>query len=489
MRTTTAAALARACSVSRLLEASHRSLWARNLLVLLLWLIVWKISWLVEVTRHASVWFPAAGLTFAALLTMGLSAVPALTAGCILVSLYTAHLYQIDITPGRLLVSSVLFALAHISSYALGALGLRALTRRGLRDIPGTIVSFLVIAAGSSLLATALILPVLVVTGMMPMADVAKTWLPFWIGDLAGVLAISPISVALLGVLVPRPLFRLAGVAGPERPVVKRLLVAKVALTAALLSGFMLLAYWSQSPDSAFAIFFLVIPHMWIACTESPVSNVLTVGLSSLLIAFWVNVLGLMGLVMVYQFAICVIGANTLFGLAIPVLLSDNLHLRKMAFTDRLTQAASRELLEQQAQHAVNRCRRGDDSLSLVVLDLDHFKRINDSHGHLAGDRALQELCRVVQGCLRVDDTLARLGGDEFVVLLPHSRPDEAVLVVERIVGELGRIRVADVGRLSASFGVAGWRPDEDYEGLFRRADRALYQSKLEGRNRYSIAG
>ncbi|MBP7865823.1 MAG: sensor domain-containing diguanylate cyclase [Acidobacteria bacterium] len=483
-----ASAIARACSTPGLIQALSRSAVARSGLILLAWLFVWEIGWLVEYTRHASLWYPVAGLTFAALLMMGSAAAPALAAGCLLASLSTAHHYHINLPFLDLLSAGLFFAVAHIAPYALGAFALRVSTRRGVRDITAAIVSFLVIAAGSSLLATALVLQALVMTGMMPAADLSKTWLPFWIGDLAGVLVISPVFVGLLSALLPRPLFRLSGVAGSKRSAIHPRLAAKMALTALLLSGCMLLAHWSQSPDSAFAIFFLVIPHMWIACSEAPFANVLVVALSSFLIAFWVNVLHLMDFVMVYQFAICVIGANTLFGLAVPALLSDNLHLRKMAFTDKLTQAASRERLEQLAFQAVNRCRQGNAGLSIVVFDLDYFKKINDSHGHQAGDQALQELCRVVQKRLRAVDTLGRLGGDEFVVLLPHTRLDEAIRIVERIIDELRSLKVADIGGLSASFGVAAWCPDEDYEALFRRADRALYQSKLEGRDRFSVA-
>lgn len=483
------AAIARADSAPSLLKVLHRSGLARSALILLLWLFVWELGWLVEYTRHASVWYPVAGLTFASLLMMGLSSVPALTACCILASFLTARHYDIGLPFPDLVVASLAFAAAHIAPYALGAFILRVLTRRGVRDITVTIVSFLVIAAGSSLLATALVLPTLVATGMMPAADVAKTWLPFWIGDLAGVLVIAPVFVGLLGLLLPRPLFRLSGVAGFSRPDIHRRLLAKMALTALLLTACMLLAHWSQSSTSAFAIFFLVIPHMWIACSEPPFSNVSIVALNSFLIAFWANVFQLMDFVMVYQFALCVIGANTLFGLAVPALLSDNRMLRKMAFTDKLTEAASRERLEQEALLAVTRCQQGQGSLSLFLFDLDYFKIINDEHGHQVGDRALQEMCRAVQKRLRTADMLGRFGGDEFVVLLPDTGLDEAVLIVERIITELRNLQVADIDGLSASFGVAAWRRDEDYEALFRRADRALYQSKQDGRNRFTVAG
>lgn len=471
-----------------LLQLLRRSWLARNLLVFVLWLLVWDIGWLVEYTHHASVWFPVSGLTFAAFLIMGLSALPALTAGCIFITFYTAEHYDIALSTPALLYAAVAFALAHMMPYAFGALLLRAIALHGRRDITSIIVAFLLIAAGCSLLATALVLPTLVVTDMMAQVDVARTWLPFWIGDMAGVLVIGPFFIGLLSAVMPGALFRLTDMAGWHQHGVSWALLGKLLVTWLLLAFCMLLAAWTNSPNSAFAIFFLVIPHMWIACSESPYWNAITVAVSSFLIAFWVHQLELMDFVMVYQFAICVIGANTLFGLAVPTLLADNLHLRRVAFTDSLTQVSSRDRLEQRAALEVIRCQQEQAQLALMVFDIDHFKKINDEFGHHVGDQALQQLCRVVQQNLRPADTLGRFGGDEFVVLLPHTSKDAAALIAERVLVQLQEIRIADVASLTASFGIASWQADEDYDSLFRRADQALYQAKIAGRNRVAVA-
>ena len=133
----------------------------------------------------------------------------------------------------------------------------------------------------------------------------------------------APFFVALLSKLVPGVLFRLTDLSALQPQRHSPHFWLKLLLNALLLTLAMVLAYITQSPTSAFAIFFLVIPHMWIACSESPFYNVLSVALSSFLIAFLVHVLGLMDFVMVYQFAINVIAANTLFGLALPTLLAD----------------------------------------------------------------------------------------------------------------------------------------------------------------------
>jgi diguanylate cyclase (GGDEF)-like protein len=104
------------------------------------------------------------------------------------------------------------------------------------------------------------------------------------------------------------------------------------------------------------------------------------------------------------------------------------------------------------------------------------------------GDQALQQLAKLAQLSLRPSDLLGRFGGDEFVVLLPHANCQAAVLIAERILEQLQQVYIADVHQLTASFGVAELAADEDYEQLFRRADRALYQAKLGGRNQVSVA-
>ena len=159
------------------------------------------------------------------------------------------------------------------------------------------------------------------------------------------------------------------------------------------------------------------------------------------------------------------------------------MQLRKVAFTDNLTQVASRDRLEQRAQLEITKARQDDEHFSLMVFDIDNFKQINDEFGHHIGDHALQQLCLIAQHSLRPEDLLGRFGGDEFVILLPKTCKQAAQQVAERILEELQNVRVADVQRLTASFGVAQLSDDEDYDMLFMRADQALYRAKYQGRN------
>jgi diguanylate cyclase (GGDEF)-like protein len=469
---------------SALLRAIMASPVWRNAAMLVLWMLVWQLGKLVEYTEHASVWFPVAGLTFAVLLLGGARAVPALFGGCVLVTIWTGRQYGLPLNDLELAYAGALFALAHIGSYALGARCLRMIAERNNSELPELVVGFLLIAALSSLLATATVLWALVASGMMPLHDVGTAWLPFWIGDMAGVIVLAPFFAAVLSSLNPGRITRLGASINLAHQQASARFKYKLLLTLVLLAASMWLAQATRSPNSAFAIFFLVIPYMWIACTESAFFNVLSVALGSFMIALLVHVLELNEFVMVYQFAINVIAANTLFGLALPTLIADNIKLRRVAGTDSLTQAASRDCFEQRAQLDIIRCRQHRQALTVIVFDLDHFKRINDRHGHSVGDKALKHVCLIAQQALRPTDMLGRFGGDEFVALLPGNDRAAAIVIAERIRVHIHESRLEGAHTITASFGIAEMQDLDTYESIFERADQALYKAKNEGRNR-----
>ncbi len=167
--------------------------------------------------------------------------------------------------------------------------------------------------------------------------------------------------------------------------------------------------------------------------------------------------------------------------------------LRRLATIDPLTGAANRRQFMDRLTAELERARRYGHALSVVMLDIDHFKRINDTHGHAVGDEALRALVATLHGALRDVDLLGRLGGEEFAVVLPETPPVGAVEVAERLraaVAGIG-VPVAVDGILSftASLGVAGLdAADAGIEDLLARADRALYRAKQDGRDRV-VAG
>src|SRR5262249_62041519 len=138
-------------------------------------------------------------------------------------------------------------------------------------------------------------------------------------------------------------------------------------------------------------------------------------------------------------------------------------------------------------------CRYGHVA-SLLVVDIDHFKDVNDRHGHTGGDEALRHFTGIVRRELRGEDVLGRLGGEEFGILLPETEVMNACAVAERIrrAVEAAPARFGDAPiPLSASFGVACWKPSavESPDALMQRADTALYEAKAAGRNRVVVAG
>lgn len=165
--------------------------------------------------------------------------------------------------------------------------------------------------------------------------------------------------------------------------------------------------------------------------------------------------------------------------------------LKRQATTDDLTGVANRRHFYQSAEREFARSQRHGSALSLIAIDIDHFKQINDSCGHLAGDRVLRDFASHCQNALRGEDLCARTGGEEFCILLPETDLDAAHALAERIRKVVGD-HCVDAGRpdlrLSASFGIASRdAADRRFEDLFSRADRALYAAKQQGRNRSEL--
>jgi diguanylate cyclase (GGDEF)-like protein/PAS domain S-box-containing protein len=155
--------------------------------------------------------------------------------------------------------------------------------------------------------------------------------------------------------------------------------------------------------------------------------------------------------------------------------------VREMARRDALTGLPNRRALEEQLPQAMARARRRRSSLSVAILDIDHFKTYNDTYGHLAGDEVLRACAKAWDSALRAEDTIARFGGEEFLVLLPDTPPEEAGEIVERL-----RARTP-MGQ-SCSAGLACWDYAESIDELLGRADQALYLAKAGGRDQMAEA-
>jgi diguanylate cyclase (GGDEF)-like protein len=161
--------------------------------------------------------------------------------------------------------------------------------------------------------------------------------------------------------------------------------------------------------------------------------------------------------------------------------------LTRHATLDPLTLTYNRRTLAEIATRALAQARREGRGFGVLLLDVDHFKRINDTLGHAAGDEALQQLVGILRAGMREEDTLGRMGGEEFIVLLPRVDAQQAQAAAERLRAAVEAARPLLAGSpwpMTVSIGVAARSGDEDFDTLLRRADTAMYAAKHAGRNR-----
>ncbi|KJZ46588.1 sensor domain-containing diguanylate cyclase [Pseudomonas fluorescens] len=156
---------------------------------------------------------------------------------------------------------------------------------------------------------------------------------------------------------------------------------------------------------------------------------------------------------------------------------------RKLAETDTLTSIANRYLLEKALPQECERAQRFRQPLSLIAMDIDDFKNINDHYGHALGDAALVQVIDSVKHCVREGDLLARWGGDEFILILPNTPLADARALAERIRHGLASLLPVGDFQVTMSFGVVQRFDEEQQTGLLARADQALYRSKIAGKN------
>jgi diguanylate cyclase (GGDEF)-like protein len=161
---------------------------------------------------------------------------------------------------------------------------------------------------------------------------------------------------------------------------------------------------------------------------------------------------------------------------------------RLQARTDDLTGLANRRALDEEIAHALAGARRTGRPFAIVMVDVDRFKFINDTHGHAVGDATLAAFSTRLAGVLREPDRAYRYGGEEFCLLLSDTGPAGACTLAERAREEIMLPFEGTMRALTASFGVTAWRPEDTVDTLFHRADRALYAAKAGGRNRVEAA-
>jgi diguanylate cyclase len=163
---------------------------------------------------------------------------------------------------------------------------------------------------------------------------------------------------------------------------------------------------------------------------------------------------------------------------------------RRKAMHDSLTGLPNREFYQQRLEQELQRIKRYGGKLSLMVCDVDLFKRINDNYGHLAGDKVLNIIAKSLQKNLRSSDFIARYGGEEFVALMPETSTAEAKIIAEKLRKKVERSPFnfkKEPIQITVSFGISEFAPGESADEVFSRADKALYAAKEKGRNQVQL--
>jgi diguanylate cyclase (GGDEF)-like protein/PAS domain S-box-containing protein len=157
--------------------------------------------------------------------------------------------------------------------------------------------------------------------------------------------------------------------------------------------------------------------------------------------------------------------------------------LYRQSITDPLTNIYNRRFFMQMLEQEMERTRRYGKPFSIIMLDLDHFKSVNDRFGHAAGDMVLKSVADMIKGRIRKTDYFARWGGEEFIILLPETSVEYAAGLAEELRERLSSMTLPEVGRVTASFGVASYRTLDTIDTILMRADSMLYEAKDAGRN------
>jgi diguanylate cyclase len=166
-----------------------------------------------------------------------------------------------------------------------------------------------------------------------------------------------------------------------------------------------------------------------------------------------------------------------------------NRHLESLAHQDGLTQLANRRAADMLLEKELAHHRRNSRPLAVLLADIDHFKRVNDAHGHAVGDDVLKAVALRIGEVLRLGDVAARFGGEEFLVILKETDEDGAATAAEKLREAIESMVLPVVGRLTMSFGAAVARNGAELSSvLLKRADDALYRAKAAGRNRVVMA-
>jgi len=168
--------------------------------------------------------------------------------------------------------------------------------------------------------------------------------------------------------------------------------------------------------------------------------------------------------------------------------ITDKKHVEELSNTDRLTQLFNRMKLDAEIQKEIVRAERYEHLFSVILIDVDYFKEVNDTYGHQIGDQVLIKIADLIRSNIRESDILGRWGGEEFLVICPETPSEKAMVLAEKLRNSILNFEFTTVGTKTPSFGVASFQPGEKEEAVIGKADEALYRAKELGRNRVEVS-
>lgn len=172
----------------------------------------------------------------------------------------------------------------------------------------------------------------------------------------------------------------------------------------------------------------------------------------------------------------------------ITIIKQHELALENISRTDQLTKISNRMNLDDVLQQRYSRFNRTNENCSIILIDIDFFKSVNDEYGHLVGDTVLVEFAKILKAHIRLEDTLGRWGGEEFLIILPSTSLEQAIIIANKLCKMVSQNIFTTIGNKTASFGVSTFEKSLSIENIIDKADKALYHSKENGRNQVSSA-
>jgi diguanylate cyclase (GGDEF)-like protein len=465
-----------------------RSFWLHPLLVVL-WLGSFLLAGALEHAPHASLWFPPAAVTFAGLFCAGWRAAPAIIFSCAVATYLAETANTGEVRLDVLASSSLVFALIHTGAYALPAMMLRRLASAAPAELTlRAVTQFLLLGALGALLAAAFGVLGLRHTGLIEAPDMFELAGAWWIGDYAALVTLAPVlALVLRAVVGSKVVRRFPPFEWGEwrfRNSALGKLACLLGVTAAILFGYL---EFSNSRALLVVLVLPVVLQLWIVHTENLATTQLGVLAFSLLTVGAAAAVNVGDDALILQFAAVSLAANTYLSLAAPALLAANQRLRHQVSHDDLTGALSRARFEDRAVLGLASGTARRRPPSIVMLDVNRLKELNDTHGHAAGDAALRALVTRCKQCLRADDFIGRLSGDEFAIYLPDTDEATARDIIRAIRTQLEAAPVQPHGfTVAASFGVAtADGSSASLSQLLQVADQAMYAEKRENRRSF----